>query len=297
MFDSKTLKFYKKNGSYYKEHKTTKRKTKLTKKQYDQCRRRYDPISIINAFDKDAWCKEAWKKHSKKYKNRKDPKFADKCMGRSEAVWKHVQTWPEALFLMVKFLSGDIFSNPFHLRPIDDETIPLLGTLRQINKYGLMTNEGQPGICVIEDGWEQEQRAYMSGLMKKDIAYNFAKVLTKNKKVFAVVINNNKKTTFFGNWNEITENCKRIGDCVVLTRFRKTGTKTWENPTRLHIKGLKNEMREDLYHIKNYNMSSTFIKFASQNLVTIRIVQKERCKVQLDTLVLKALRSVTSRVL
>lgn len=61
--------------------------------------------------------------------------------------YKDVGMFARFQMLMVMFLKGELYSNPFHPGPVDSETIHLLKNLILVNEAGFVTTESQPGEC------------------------------------------------------------------------------------------------------------------------------------------------------
>lgn len=114
--------------------------------------------------------------------------------------WNQVKTFGQFQKLMISFLKGELDQNPWHYGSVDPETIPILDKLREINRLGLVTVEGQPGVKVqntigipdselgnIGSPYMAHQRGYMSGFMKNDQVHSFLEKLLKTKKVLIFV--------------------------------------------------------------------------------------------------------------
>ena len=101
------------------------------------------------------------------------------------AIWKEIKNFQELQDSMVKFLQGKYKSNPWHLDPVDLETIPILQKLRDINKAGFVTIDGQPGYnSKYTDGTESYQRGFIQGFIEKKNFVNFIRELLKSGKVY-----------------------------------------------------------------------------------------------------------------
>jgi hypothetical protein len=58
--------------------------------------------------------------------------------------WGSVSSLSELKRHMVHYLNGKYTTSPWHFAPVDEETIPLLGNLIQLNQMGFITSQGQP---------------------------------------------------------------------------------------------------------------------------------------------------------
>jgi hypothetical protein len=87
----------------------------------------------------------------------------DRDKKRAMVPWNNVESFDAFGELMIAYLSGELFQNPWMVGPTDPETVPLLEKLRHINAQGFVTLQGQPGIC---DEY-QEQHGYIMGFLDK----------------------------------------------------------------------------------------------------------------------------------
>jgi hypothetical protein len=58
--------------------------------------------------------------------------------------FRSVQTYTDLLQANIAFLEGQLLQSPYHLGPIDEETVPLLPKLTQLNRLGFLTVNSQP---------------------------------------------------------------------------------------------------------------------------------------------------------
>lgn len=87
------------------------------------------------------------------------------------------------LKLNVCFLQGKINKIWYHNGPVDDETIPLLGSLIELNKLGYLTTQGQPFL----DTPEEKQIPYVSGLVTLEkLQYIYPKLYRNKNLLFQV---------------------------------------------------------------------------------------------------------------
>jgi hypothetical protein len=112
-------------------------------------------------------------------------------------IYKNVKTYKDFIATNVAFLQGRMSATPYHLGPIDPETIPLVKNLVSINKAGFFSLVGQPALkeTVFVEPWkengetggnvwvETEQKSYISGFMPKGHLEKFI-CFMKDKKDF-----------------------------------------------------------------------------------------------------------------
>lgn len=70
------------------------------------------------------------------------------------------------LTLNIQFIRGEIAETPSHLGPLDEESIPLIPALLELNSLGMFTTNSQPGF----EGDGLRQRSWIEGLIPIDIA-------------------------------------------------------------------------------------------------------------------------------
>ncbi|MET4539192.1 hypothetical protein ABIE37_000947 [Arthrobacter bambusae] len=88
--------------------------------------------------------------------------------GPDAELWKRCYTWADACELAAQWLEGKIRFMPgnYDAQP-DEESGPLLEALATINRWGLFTDQSQPGVA-ISDGCGQ--RAFITGFCSEDLA-------------------------------------------------------------------------------------------------------------------------------
>jgi hypothetical protein len=59
-------------------------------------------------------------------------------------LFSQIQNFAELCKVNILFLRGEIPMTPYHLGPIDEETVPLVEKLVEINRLGFLTISGQP---------------------------------------------------------------------------------------------------------------------------------------------------------
>jgi hypothetical protein len=100
-----------------------------------------------------------------------------------QKLFSQIQTYPELCEANIRFLKGELPMTPYHLGPIDEETVPLVKKLVEINRRGFLTVNGQPALRKItflpkvggdlghrypNGAWYcLEQRPYLEGYLPK----------------------------------------------------------------------------------------------------------------------------------
>ena len=49
---------------------------------------------------------------------------------------------------IIRFLRGELPTSPWHLDPVDEETLPIVESLVRLNRLGYITSQGQPGTFI-----------------------------------------------------------------------------------------------------------------------------------------------------
>lgn len=99
-------------------------------------------------------------------------------------LFSSMQNYSDLQFMMQEFLMGVVQATPWHLGPVDKETIPLLDDLRKINALGMITVESQPGL--VDKKYNIAQRSYLEAIVPKYIVHTIGYML-KNTDVLMVV--------------------------------------------------------------------------------------------------------------
>jgi hypothetical protein len=134
------------------------------------------------------------------------------------------RTYDELLELNVAFLQGRVSETPYHLGPIDTETVPLMKDLVDLHRQGrVFTTEGQPGLCEQGDWGFIEQRPYLCGFVEEETLTKILRHVRKTPKKFvysfAHVSNGESICNFHNTFN--------------LTRQKGKNDKEWELYTNL----------------------------------------------------------------
>jgi hypothetical protein len=88
-----------------------------------------------------------------------------------EVNWKKVSTFDALNEEVIAFLEGKRRETPWHGGPVDEETIPLLGDLIELNKLGFISTEGQPdeytkGVYrTTKEPYTRIQHGYVVGIL------------------------------------------------------------------------------------------------------------------------------------
>jgi transcription termination factor NusB len=226
--------------------------------------------------------------------------------------------------LMIMFLKGEIYSNPFHLGPVDPETIPLLKNLILINEAGFVTLEGQPGECGFErinkkritskrldkikklsriepfanygKFVEEEQRAYMSGFIcDPRLIAKLEKHLDKCA-VFSVKLSEPPSTTRVKVSGDTQRVKKYTKDGVLgLTRSRLAGEAYDDYESNISLESLAES--DFLYALEFLNetlensddIQNNLYNYLKSNCYYVTVVKLVKCR-KLEVEVLRALK-------
>lgn len=220
--------------------------------------------------------------------------------------------------LMIMFLKGEIYSNPFHLAPVDRETIPLLKTLIRINEAGFVTIEGQPGECGFErinkkhitdkrldkvkklkpfENYgrfvEEEQRAYMAGFICDPQLISKLEKNLEHCAVFSVKMSEPPSSTRVRVFGDVQKYMKdgRLG----LTRSRFAGEPFDDYDSALDPVDLeKGDFVSELSYLNEKlenpdDSSKTLYSYLKNNCYYVFIVKLKKCR-KLDVEVFRALK-------
>lgn len=217
--------------------------------------------------------------------------------------WEQAKTFEEAQYLMLCFLSlkngpfapkdPSMIQNPWHSGPVETETIPLLDKLREINRRGFVTVEGQPGTCTklrsifSNNIVTEKQRGYMSGMILNNKVKKFVQRLKQTGKVII--------------YTEKLDGIEMFGFDQKLLRdiTTKKGTRKVLNLT------MNEEKSEIDYYTNHFVTESSGVNFLldiepynslTENIKSratfVKVITKEYCDTSLDSIVLSCLDNV-----
>ena len=93
--------------------------------------------------------------------------------------WRGMTSFKDLQQLMIKFIKGEIYANPWHGGPLDDESEVIQPALLALNETGFISLAGQPGLDAVGDypngRFHCQQKPFIEGLIHKNL---LAKVLT-----------------------------------------------------------------------------------------------------------------------
>ena len=128
----------------------------------------------------------------------------------NDRIHRSIKSFPELINTNIGFLKGEIYATPYHGAPIDRETLPLLQSLIEINKFGFISTGGQPAVCeyyykspLLEsqvdfsnqviaklfteypDGYyfADEQNGHIEGFLQRDMAMDLIGFVSQRKDV------------------------------------------------------------------------------------------------------------------
>ena len=137
-------------------------------------------------------------------------------------IWKEIKNFQELQECMVKFLEGKYKSNPWHLNPVDPETVPILQKLRKINKAGFVTINGQPGdYTKDDDNTESYGRGFIQGFIEKKNFLKVTKALLKTGKVLIAIKrldSENLPYRIYGDYESLIQKSKDGKSRINLTK-------------------------------------------------------------------------------
>lgn len=115
----------------------------------------------------------------------------------ADAVFAAVESYADLQYVNIAFLQGKVNYTPYHLAPIDAETVPLLDYLVRINAHGFISIEGQPATYYskfIAETWEDDdgtecgnwwyeeaQKPYIRGFMPVEDIERFVDHMARYK--------------------------------------------------------------------------------------------------------------------
>jgi hypothetical protein len=68
--------------------------------------------------------------------------------GSSDFDWDSVDSVADLNAGVIRFLRGELPTSPWHLDPVDEETLPIVESLVHLNELGYITSQGQPGTFI-----------------------------------------------------------------------------------------------------------------------------------------------------
>ena len=110
------------------------------------------------------------------------------------ALYKETTTFKNLICLNIAFLKGILKVTPYRGGPVDNETIPLLSQLVQLNKKGFLSTNGQPGsinnFTSPLDGvyYQENQKSFIRGYMHKSLSAKLQSFI-QDKPFYIVIIN------------------------------------------------------------------------------------------------------------
>jgi hypothetical protein len=177
---------------------------------------------------------------------------------------------------------------------VDEETEPLLDTLRQINALGMLTVESQPGERTAGDWGETEQRGYVTGFLPR---HRLPEMLTELREMHSgcmVVVDDVASLPEvhlpFGvaSLDAIDECCGNLWDPkrlnrIMLTRDRGPGNLEWKVSTNLNL------TLAGRYDDQLGQLPSNLRRSIGAYCVLVTVVRLPMCVPDLVDIILKAL--------
>ena len=169
--------------------------------------------------------------------------------------FKDVQTYRDLQDVNILFLQGKLKKTPYHLGPVDEETIPLLENLITINDLGFISVMGQPALDEIKfvdrtwklngqicgNWWYQlRQRSVIEGYLPKAYLDLFLEFMVNQPDYYYRIYDIQKKTGWFGGYSfelPVLYDGMPRGLNITLVRVSKDlnmlDEADWDDPTNI----------------------------------------------------------------
>ena len=202
-----------------------------------------------------------------------------------ERMWDEASTFKDLCQAMVLSLTLKC-GTPWMFADLNDgdegmltsDTAPLIKKLIQIaNTNKLFTIEGQPGICIQTDKYEEKQRGYMAGFIKNEYITEFIEKIPKD---IAIIIYDYKKQTHSEHNFPTTETdwLDPNTDTINVTKLISNDD---HNKIR-YTTNYSNKLYENIEYL-------THAKTAKEFMCHITLIEHEMCKENLVDRILEAL--------
>ncbi len=120
-------------------------------------------------------------------------------------MWNNIHSYEDLLKVNVMFLRGELKETPYHLGPLEPDSIPLIDELIEMHNLRMLSVNGQGGLCIYGDyappfrsyngellgDWyyDVEQRAYVEFYIENtDFNTKFVQALTRDPNMEVQVI-------------------------------------------------------------------------------------------------------------
>lgn len=175
-----------------------------------------------------------------------------------EEVYKDVKNFRDLLDINIKFLKGELPKTFYHVYKVDDETIPLLKDLIEINNYGFHSISGQPGTLeydfysdYIKNYVSTEQKSYIEGYIESQYVNSLKEHLDKSNVYYTIQYGD----FFISNMTKEYYNVTR----------EKEEDQEWEYYTNLPNKPVENLLLPDIPSIFNVLKDSALVNIACKD--------------------------------
>lgn len=105
-------------------------------------------------------------------------------------IFRKVYSYDNLINANISFLNGEIPKTPYYLGSIEDETIPLVDKLVQINKNGFISIGGQPSMLNVEIPskypnrlYTYSQKSYIEGYIRKTYLLRLLEFIDDNETI------------------------------------------------------------------------------------------------------------------
>jgi hypothetical protein len=193
-----------------------------------------------------------------------------------DIVYQNVSSFQDLQETNIAFLNGKIKRTPYHLAPIDKETIPLIDKLVKINKYGFLSTCGQPVEITrgkyIKKQWTDyfgnkcgnwfydcQQKSYITGIMESDYVDKLISFLVTKPVYF--YIEKYPEILIFTNFPSNKYNVTKTRSNKDKNKLSKTA---WDYCTNIHIE-------PDDYELSSFDDYPQIDKIIKENCVSVNI--------------------------
>jgi hypothetical protein len=182
-------------------------------------------------------------------------------------LYQKVRSFQDLIDLNIRFIKGEIPGTPYHYAALKPDSQQQMESLIRLNQLGFFTMDGQGPISSPKG----QQKVYISGFMKANLAKPFIKFIKKYPKVqYLISFKSQDIKTNIRNWKENFEN----GFINGLTR-KRTRSQEWDISTHTTF---KNVYYDELHGFEDFG--HILYLFDEEEYIYIHIQLKSFCKKQ-----------------
>jgi hypothetical protein len=176
-----------------------------------------------------------------------------------------VQSYRDLINLNILFIKGQISKTPYHHGPLALDSQESRETLIKMNELGFLSMDGQGP----KPEAKHQQKTYISGFMKAELAKPFIKFIKKYPKInYLISFKSQDIKTNIRNWKEDFDN----GFINSLTR-KRTLDSEWEN---ISFTTFKNVYYDELHGFEDY--PNIMEIFETNEYIYLSLQMKSFCK-------------------